>query len=344
MDTVGQPLRDVMERLNGALDRKEAWEHLEEEEEKKYNGCDRGPEPPAQQPFREDSGGEPPDPVPGETLATGLNFLQASPSPTDICCFTANSPDSAPTGGGHHDATEHSQSQTLSGCHEDEGEAKAPTGQELDIKEAEEENVQEEEMANNSLNVQTQQRLQEEELSPSESSHPAEFRYEVSSKWAVSVAVLSSVSNVLHCSSSGWTIITCFFWWSMYSERMRSSSSRWRQAQIFIFTHFERSYHSLGMWKCTACISMASFQMNSWMTNLSIAAQWWHELLAWLFKRNCLYKCCPFSHGLNQFCCHTCFDITVVWRLLLSGSVARLGFQFPFHSFYSGSYNISVWH
>ncbi|CAB1427275.1 unnamed protein product [Pleuronectes platessa] len=175
MDTMGQPLRDVMERLNGALDREAAWEHLEEEEEKK-NGCDRGPEPPAQQPFREDSGGEPPDPVPGETLGTGLNLLQASPSPTDICCFTANSPDSAPTGGGHHDSTEHSQSQTLSGCHKDEGEAKASTGQELDIKEEEEENVQEEEIANNSFNVQTKQRLQEEELSPLESSHPAEFR------------------------------------------------------------------------------------------------------------------------------------------------------------------------
>ncbi|XP_019944955.2 pleckstrin homology domain-containing family M member 2 isoform X1 [Paralichthys olivaceus] len=172
MESVGQPLHDVMERLNGALDREGAWEHLEEEEEKNGNGCDQGPEPPTQQPFREDSGGKPPDPVPGETLATGLNFLQASPSPTDICCFTAISPDSAPTGGGHHDSTEHSQSQTLSGCLEDEGEAKAPTEQELDIKE---ENVKKEHMANNSFNVQTKQRVQEE-LSPLESSHPAEFR------------------------------------------------------------------------------------------------------------------------------------------------------------------------
>lgn len=139
MDTVGQPLRDVMDRLNGALDREEAWEHPEE---KNNGGCDRGPEPPAQQPFREDSGGEPPDRAPGETglspLATSPNFLQASPAPADLCCFTPNSPDSTPTGGGHYDSTEHSQSQTLSGGLEDEGEAKALAGQELDMKTGEE--------------------------------------------------------------------------------------------------------------------------------------------------------------------------------------------------------------
>uniref|UniRef100_A0A8C4GNM8 Pleckstrin homology domain-containing family M member 2 n=1 Tax=Dicentrarchus labrax TaxID=13489 RepID=A0A8C4GNM8_DICLA len=140
MDTVGQPLRDVMDRLNGALDREEAWDHPEEGEEKNSKGCDQGPEPPAQQPFREDSGGNP-------------NFLQASPAPADLCCFTPFSPDSTPTGRGHYDSSEHSQSQTLSGGLEGEGEAKAAAGQEPD--EAEE--------------------LQEE-LSPSEISHPAEFK------------------------------------------------------------------------------------------------------------------------------------------------------------------------
>lgn len=171
MDTVGQPLRDVMDRLNGALDREEAWEHAEEGEEKNSEGCDKGPEPPAQQPFREDSGGEPPDPAPGETSLAPLatNFLQASPAPTDLCCFTPFSPGSTPTGGGHYDSTEHRQSQTLSGGLEDEGEAKAPAGQEPDLKTGEEDTEEGEETDKNPF-------TEEEKLSPSESSHPAEFK------------------------------------------------------------------------------------------------------------------------------------------------------------------------
>uniref|UniRef100_A0A4W6BN79 Pleckstrin homology domain containing, family M (with RUN domain) member 2 n=1 Tax=Lates calcarifer TaxID=8187 RepID=A0A4W6BN79_LATCA len=156
MDSVGQPLRDVMDRLNGSLDREE---------------------PPAQQPFREDSGGEPPDPASGETsrspLPTGSKFLQASPAPTDLCCFTPNSPGSAPTGSGHYDSTEHSQSQTLSGGLEDEGETKAQAEQEPNMKTDE---VQGEETDKNTFTEGTQQQLQKEKLSPSESSHPAEFK------------------------------------------------------------------------------------------------------------------------------------------------------------------------
>ncbi|XP_071331443.1 pleckstrin homology domain-containing family M member 2 isoform X1 [Trachinotus anak] len=168
MDSVGQPLRDVMDRLNGALDREEAWEHLEEE--KTSEGCDQGPEPPTQQPFREDSGGEPPDPAPGGTshslMARSPKFLQASPAPEELCCFTPNSPDSAPTGGGHYDSTEHSQPQTLSGGLEDEGEAKKQAGQEPDMKQ------EEGDVDQNTLTEDPQ----EEKLSPSESSHPAEFK------------------------------------------------------------------------------------------------------------------------------------------------------------------------
>ncbi|XP_050927030.1 pleckstrin homology domain-containing family M member 2 isoform X3 [Lates calcarifer] len=177
MDSVGQPLRDVMDRLNGSLDREEAWEHTGEEEEKNGEGCNQGPEPPAQQPFREDSGGEPPDPASGETsrspLPTGSKFLQASPAPTDLCCFTPNSPGSAPTGSGHYDSTEHSQSQTLSGGLEDEGETKAQAEQEPNMKTDE---VQGEETDKNTFTEGTQQQLQKEKLSPSESSHPAEFK------------------------------------------------------------------------------------------------------------------------------------------------------------------------
>ncbi|XP_041801849.1 pleckstrin homology domain-containing family M member 2 isoform X1 [Chelmon rostratus] len=178
MDTVGQPLRDVMDRLNGVLDREGAWEHSEELGGTNNGGCGQGPEPPAQQPFREDSGGEPPDRAPGETsvssLATSPNFLQASPAPTDLCCFTPISPDSAPSGGGHNDSTEHSQSQTLSGGLEDEGEAKTAAGQEPDMKTGEEDSEEVQEKDKKALTEEAD--LQEEKLSPSESSHPAEFK------------------------------------------------------------------------------------------------------------------------------------------------------------------------
>lgn len=166
MDTVGQPLRDVMDRLNGALDKEEAWEHQEKGEEKSSEACDRSLEPPAQQPFREDSEGEPPDPVPGETapslLATSHSVLQASPATTDLCCFTPNSSDSSPTGGGHYDSPEHSQSQTLSGGLEDEGEAKTSTGEEPEMKD--EDTEEGEEIEKNKFNEEA------------ESSHPAEFK------------------------------------------------------------------------------------------------------------------------------------------------------------------------
>ncbi|KAM6928724.1 pleckstrin homology domain-containing family M member 2 isoform 1-T1 [Lycodopsis pacificus] len=145
MDAVGQPLRDVMDRLNGALDREEA-------EEKSGADRDRGPEPPTQQPFREDSEGEPPDPAPGETSL----FLQAPAEPTVLCCFTPNSSDSTLSGGGHYDSAEHSHSQTLSGGLKDEGDAKASAGQEPEMKTGEED-----------TEVFTEE---------AENSHPAEFK------------------------------------------------------------------------------------------------------------------------------------------------------------------------
>lgn len=182
MDSVGQPLRDVVDKLNEALDREEAWEHLEED--KNSHSCNQAPEPPAQQPFREDSGGEPPDPVQGDMscsrLDPGVNILQASPAATDLCCFTPNGPDSAPTGGGHYDSTEHSQSQTLSGGLKDEGETKAPAGQKPDVK-TEVEDIQGDKTDKNTFSEEAEQH-QEGKLSPSESSHPAEFKYETSRK------------------------------------------------------------------------------------------------------------------------------------------------------------------
>ncbi|KAM4737517.1 pleckstrin homology domain-containing family M member 2 isoform 2-T2 [Anableps anableps] len=169
MDTVGQPLRDVMERLNGS------WTHPEEQEKKTNQSCDQSSEPPAQQPFRNDSEGKPPDPAPGETFDSSLadrsDFLQTSPVSADLCCFATNSPDSADTSGGHNDSTEQSQLQTLSGSLEDEEEAETPAGSKPHMKE--EESVQGDLEGPTSVARETEQ---QEKLSPSEISHPAEFK------------------------------------------------------------------------------------------------------------------------------------------------------------------------
>lgn len=176
MDSVGQPLRDVMNRLNGS------WEHPDDDEEvekeKNSLGCSESSQPPAQQPFREDSGGKPPDPAPGKisdsTLAQNSTIMQASCTSAESSVFTPNGPDSADTGGGHDDSAEHSQSQTFSGGFENEGKAEAPAGQTSDMRE---ENMQGgESLRTTFTDEEAEQQLPEEKLSPSETSHPAEFK------------------------------------------------------------------------------------------------------------------------------------------------------------------------
>ncbi|XP_068186193.1 pleckstrin homology domain-containing family M member 2 isoform X3 [Antennarius striatus] len=178
MDTVGQPLRDVMDRLNGALEKPEAWDQLEAGEEND-GGCMQSSEAPTQQPFREDSGGEPPDRVPGDTSvspqAASPNALQTSPTTKDLCCFASFSPDSAPSGGGHHDFTEHGQSQTLSGGPEGEGEAETAAGLKSDMKIMEEDAEAGQETDKNVFAEEAVE-LKEENVHPPESSHPAEFK------------------------------------------------------------------------------------------------------------------------------------------------------------------------
>lgn len=154
MDTVGKPLCDVMDRLNGGLDKDERWEHLEEEDEKSDEVFKQVPQPPAQPPFRTDSSGEPPDRAQSDTTPTPTaaspDFLQTSPEG----CFAAFSPEAASSSCGHHDAAEPGQPEAPSGGPEDEGEAEAAAeqGSEVSAEEA------------------------KEKLSPSEVSHPAEFK------------------------------------------------------------------------------------------------------------------------------------------------------------------------
>ncbi|KAB5546228.1 hypothetical protein PHYPO_G00069640 [Pangasianodon hypophthalmus] len=115
MDSVGQPLREVMDRLNGALDGK-SWEGQEDEEEEAEDGVtgiNPATSPLQHQPFREDAGGEPPDP-------DSKSGLVASAAPAHFYCFTPHSADAAAESGSYHDSAGNGQSQTVYGGHEDE--------------------------------------------------------------------------------------------------------------------------------------------------------------------------------------------------------------------------------
>lgn len=155
MERVGQPLRDVMDRINGALDQDETWEHLEEEEDEPNS--ERTVASTEQQPFLEDSAGKPPDPAPGDVLSPPPTspYLQTLPEPSPTSPPALHSPESAARCSGDHDTAEQSQPQTLPGP-ESEGETEGE-GPELQLNQ---ENQQEE----------------EPQLSPFDLTHPAEFK------------------------------------------------------------------------------------------------------------------------------------------------------------------------
>ncbi|XP_052450771.1 pleckstrin homology domain-containing family M member 2 isoform X1 [Carassius gibelio] len=159
MDSVGEPLRDVMDRLNGPLDG-EHWQRSEGEEGEDGT-CTSQDGPPHQRPFREDSGGKPPDP--------SRSFLQAPLPPADFYCFTSQSPDPAASCGGHNDSAGNGESQDVPVGDEDLGEAeKQATGQDPSIPletSAEEECSKEEE-----------KQQEEDKDHAAQCSHAAEFK------------------------------------------------------------------------------------------------------------------------------------------------------------------------
>lgn len=160
MERVGQPLRDVMDRINGTLDQDETWEHLEEEEPE----CERTVVQTVQQPFLEDSAGEPPDPAPGEPLSPPLTspYLQTVSEPSETSSPSLHSPEPAAHCSGSHDPAEQSQPKTLPGGHEPEGEAEGEEGRKLQL--------------NEDTSHEEKEEQEEQQLSPSEVTHPAEFK------------------------------------------------------------------------------------------------------------------------------------------------------------------------
>ncbi|MGH0121139.1 UNVERIFIED_CONTAM: hypothetical protein FKN15_046384 [Acipenser sinensis] len=177
MDSVGQPLREVMDQLNGALDT-DRW---------------RTEEPDGQQPFRESSGGEPPDPP---LLPLDQGLLQ-TPPPNNFYRFTPESPGPASPGGGHYDPAGDGQPPHVLGGHEGEGAGEVQTGEAREAaRPLEERRVDEgEEEVHNGAHLDTDNSIpdspkpipgqgppkhcvieEDEPNSPSEVMHPAEFR------------------------------------------------------------------------------------------------------------------------------------------------------------------------
>ncbi|NXJ99010.1 PKHM2 protein, partial [Corythaixoides concolor] len=96
MDSVGQPLSKVMDRLNGQLD---------------PGGWNVPLEPPGQS-FRTGTPGETPD------GSSSGDFSEGISAPMDFYRFTVESPNAAASGGGHHDAPGPGQPPHVSGSPE----------------------------------------------------------------------------------------------------------------------------------------------------------------------------------------------------------------------------------
>ncbi|XP_018606747.2 pleckstrin homology domain-containing family M member 2-like isoform X2 [Scleropages formosus] len=132
MDSVGQPLREVMDQLDGALELSEqVWDRsISESGDSSTNSG-----PPTQQPFQGDPEGEPPDLevqaalLPQAcALAPDSSFLQSPTTTADFYSVAPHGANPASQGGGHNDIAGYGQSQTIPSGYETEGQGEAPEG------------------------------------------------------------------------------------------------------------------------------------------------------------------------------------------------------------------------
>ncbi|XP_075629514.1 pleckstrin homology domain-containing family M member 2 isoform X3 [Balearica regulorum gibbericeps] len=172
MESMGQPLSKVMDRLNGQLD---------------PGGWNAPLEPPGQS-FRTGTPGETPD------GSSSGDFSEGISAPMDFYRFTVESPNAAAPGGGHHDAPRPGQPPHVSGSPEApeeeesrEGEAvgtveeSGGTSDEPQTGQTETTNPQalpepKKEQPSPSLSSAEDSGVEEGQGSPSELTHPSEFR------------------------------------------------------------------------------------------------------------------------------------------------------------------------
>ncbi|KPP58621.1 pleckstrin-like domain-containing family M member 2-like, partial [Scleropages formosus] len=174
MDSVGQPLREVMDQLDGALELSEqVWDRsISESGDSSTNSG-----PPTQQPFQGDPEGEPPDLevqaalLPQAcALAPDSSFLQSPTTTADFYSVAPHGANPASQGGGHNDIAGYGQSQTIPSGYETEGQGEAPEGQDTIHSLEKEEQMQVVPGENGSP-------VGEEKLVAG--FHPAEFRWDI---------------------------------------------------------------------------------------------------------------------------------------------------------------------
>ncbi|NXX20390.1 PKHM2 protein, partial [Podargus strigoides] len=172
MESLGQPLSKVMDRLNGQLD---------------PGGWNVPPEPPGQS-FRTGTPGETPD------GSSSGDFSEGISAPMDFYRFTVESPNAAAPGGGHHDAPGPGQPPHVSGSPEAPEEEESREGEAVGAVEesggasddpqtgqtetADPQALQEpkKEQPSPSLSSAEDSGVEEGQGSPSELTHPSEFR------------------------------------------------------------------------------------------------------------------------------------------------------------------------
>ncbi|NXN70239.1 PKHM2 protein, partial [Himantopus himantopus] len=172
MESVGQPLSKVMDRLNGQLD---------------PGGWNAPLEPPGQS-FRTGTPGETPD------GSSSGDFSEGISAPMDFYRFTVESPNAAAPGGGHHDASGPGQPPHVSGSpeapEEEESREREAVGaveesggasDEPQRGQTETANPQalrepKKEQPSPSLSSAEDSGVEEGQGSPSELTHPSEFR------------------------------------------------------------------------------------------------------------------------------------------------------------------------
>lgn len=161
MERVGQPLSDVIEKLNGQLD-SQSW--------------DSHPEP-TDHSFRTGSPGE----TPGDNQSQDLN--QGVQDPRDFYYFTPESPDAAAAGGGDHDPPSQSQPAHVLSGPEDAGQEEEGTQGDAHVAELLEDPSRKSLLTTDSggnsspvLSLAEDSGVEEGQGSPGEAPHPCEFR------------------------------------------------------------------------------------------------------------------------------------------------------------------------
>ncbi|XP_039611421.1 pleckstrin homology domain-containing family M member 2 isoform X1 [Polypterus senegalus] len=171
MDSVGQPLREVIDQLDVALDTNR-WRSLDSSN--------------LQQSFRNNNEGEPPDPP----LPTLEQALHQAISPNDFYRFTPESPGTVATSGGYNDPARDGLSADVSSSNEGEGARTTQTGEgsepldnrvtRVRVGEIERNNCLESmceqlDSADQDQDVESFETEEETTGSPAEITHPAEF-------------------------------------------------------------------------------------------------------------------------------------------------------------------------